>query len=81
MFRNGRFKLNVYHGEQLGELYDLQEDPRELNNLWGHPDYLKVRLELTEKLMEWMFGQELSNDARGGEAVPDPSKRLVNALK
>ena len=40
-----------------------------------------MRLDLTEKLVEWMFDQELSNDARGGEALPDPRKRLVNALK
>jgi arylsulfatase A-like enzyme len=81
MFRDSRYKLNVYHGEQLGELYDMQEDPQELNNLWDHPDYAKVRLDLTDKLVEWMFRQELANDARGGEAIPDPKKRLVNALK
>jgi hypothetical protein len=28
-----------------------------------------------------MFRQELANDARGGEAIPDPTERLVNALK
>ncbi|MBN2551830.1 MAG: DUF4976 domain-containing protein, partial [Spirochaetales bacterium] len=81
MFRDERFKLNVYHGERFGELYDMLEDPRELNNLWDHPDYVRVRLDLTEKLTEWMFRQELRNDARGGEALPDPKKRLVNALK
>jgi hypothetical protein len=81
MFRDERFKLNVYHGEQLGELYDMQEDPQELNNLWDLPDYETVRLDLTDKLLEWMFRQELANDARGGEAIPDPKKRLVNALK
>ena len=81
MFRDDRFKLNVYHGERLGELYDMQEDPQELNNLWDQADYREVRLELTERLVEWMFSQELSNDARGGQALPDPRKRLVNALK
>jgi uncharacterized sulfatase len=81
MFRDKRFKLNVYHGEVLGELYDMQEDPQEVNNLWDTPDYGKVRLDLTEKLVEWMFGQEMSNDARGGQAIPDPRQRLVNALK
>lgn len=81
MLRDKRFKLNVYHGERLGELYDMQEDPRELNNLWDLPEYKTVRLGLTGKLLEWMFRQELANDARGGEAIPDPKKRLVNALK
>ncbi len=81
MFRDDRFKLNVYHGEQFGELYDMREDPQELDNLWEDPEYGKVRLGLSEKLLEWMFAQELSNDARGGQALPDPKKRLVNALK
>jgi len=81
MFRDDRFKLNVHHGEQFGELYDMREDPQELDNLWEDPEYGKVRLGLSEKLLEWMFAQELSNDARGGQALPDPKKRLVNALK
>jgi arylsulfatase A-like enzyme len=81
MFRDSRFKLNVYHGERFGELYDMGEDPRELHNLWDSPHHREVRLELTEKLVEWMLTQELSNDARGGQALPDPRKRLVNALK
>jgi len=68
MFRDSRYKLNVYHGEQLGELYDMQEDPQELNNLWDDPDYGKVRMDLTDKLLEWMFRQELANGARGRAA-------------
>ena len=55
--------------------------PQELNNRWDHPDYREVQLDLTKQLVEWMFHQELGNDARGGEALPDPRKRLVNALK
>jgi len=81
MFRDDRFKLNVYHGERLGELYDMKEDPQEIDNLWDSPDHREVRLHLTEQLLEWMFSHELSNDARGGQALPDPRKRLVNALK
>ena len=81
MFREQRFKLNVYHGEQLGELYDMQEDPWEHNNLWEEQGYSKIRLDLMEKLEEWMLSQELSNDARGGQALPAPKQRLVNALK
>jgi arylsulfatase A-like enzyme len=81
MFRDGRFKLNVYHGEQTGELYDMQEDPQELANLWDSPNHREVRLDLMERLLEWMLTQELCNDARGGQALPDPRMRLVNALK
>ena len=33
MFFDGRYKSIVYHGLNLGELYDLQTDPWELQNL------------------------------------------------
>jgi len=36
------------------ELYDLQEDPHELNNLALDPDYRKVLKEHRNKLEEWM---------------------------
>ena len=34
MVRDRRFKLAVYHGQEYGELYDLEEDPWEHVNLW-----------------------------------------------
>jgi arylsulfatase A-like enzyme len=35
------------------ELYDLLEDPHELNNLVGDPAYLEIMNELKEKLVVW----------------------------
>jgi len=46
MYRNDRFKLSLYHDQKLGELYDLQNDPWEFDDLWDHPDYQDVRNEL-----------------------------------
>jgi arylsulfatase len=37
MVYDGRFKLAVYHGHSVGELYDLKEDPQEFENLWDDP--------------------------------------------
>ena len=46
MYRRGQYKLSIYHGKKLGELYDLQADPWEFENLWDHPDYQQLKAEL-----------------------------------
>lgn len=46
MYRNQRHKLVVYHGHQHGELYDLQEDPHEFENLWNQPNKQSLKLDL-----------------------------------
>ena len=45
-------KLTFYHGEEFGELYDLEKDPGELKNRWDEPEYLRNRLELTARLID-----------------------------
>jgi arylsulfatase A-like enzyme len=49
MYRDRRYKLVVYHGHGLGELYDLQEDPHEFENLWDHPDHQMMKLNLMQR--------------------------------
>ena len=48
MYRNRRYKLSVYHGHGLGELYDLERDPWEFDNLWDATEYQKLRSELVQ---------------------------------
>ncbi len=46
MHRTSRYKLSIYHDHQLGELYDLEEDPWEFNDLWDSPDHREIKQQL-----------------------------------
>lgn len=48
MYRDERFKLVCYHQHELGELYDLEEDPWEFNNLWDSTDHSDIKRRLLE---------------------------------
>ena len=49
MIRDERYKLAVYHDREEGELFDLQIDPGEFENLWDDPNYREVRFDLMKK--------------------------------
>ena len=46
MYRDKRYKLVVYHGHNEGELYDLEDDPNEFNNLWHAQEMQEVKMHL-----------------------------------
>lgn len=52
MLRDERYKLVYYHGHPWGELFDLENDPREFNNLWDDPKHLALRADLTKQLFD-----------------------------
>jgi arylsulfatase A-like enzyme len=54
MVRTERHKLTVAHGQNTGELYDLDADPTETSNLWDNPDYREVRHELMMRMLDRM---------------------------
>jgi uncharacterized sulfatase len=44
--------INLLHGD---ELYDLDRDPAEIENLIEHSDYVELRDVLHDRLLDWMY--------------------------
>lgn len=47
-----RYRLTYYPGQPYGELYDLENDPDELHNLWDQADSCALRDQLLLQLLE-----------------------------
>ena len=56
MYRDSRYKLVVYHDHNLGELYDLETDPWEFNNLWNDT----ASVDIKNKLILESFNQHVN---------------------
>jgi arylsulfatase A-like enzyme len=52
MLFDGRWKLVVYHGHGVGELYDLENDPHEYRNLWDDPASQSVKQDRIKRLFD-----------------------------
>jgi choline-sulfatase len=53
MMRTRRHKL-VYRSRGQSELYDMQADPRELDNLYDDPEHRSLRDELERRILNWI---------------------------
>lgn len=66
MIRKGDWKLD-FDMQGHGQLYNLAEDPVELNNLFGSPETIKVERELLSDLLAWSL--------RADDPLPLPNGR------
>jgi len=63
MIRSTDWKLVHFLDEPWGQLFDLKNDPNEVDNLWDHPDHVKKKRDLLANLREWRIrsGYQTSN--------------------
>lgn len=54
MVRTERYKLVAVHGSDMGELYDLEKDPGEVQNRWDDIDYQAVKVDMLKRLCDRM---------------------------
>lgn len=64
--RSGDWKL-VFDMQEHGQLYNLAEDPVELDDLFDHPDYADVQSRMLAKLLGWTL--------RVQDPLPHPRRR------
>jgi arylsulfatase A-like enzyme len=64
---DGRYRLSVFHATGWGELYDLETDPGEFDNLWHDPAHAAARARMTERL--------LTAEIEHVDRVPLPTRR------
>ena len=55
---NERYKISIYYNQPYGELFDLQQDPNEIYNLWDSPEQQELKKELLLKLIHAEMGNE-----------------------
>ena len=63
-----RYKITLHYRQPYGELYDLQEDPGELHNLWDRPEHAALKADLLRHYID----AEL-------QAEPMPMPRIAGA--
>ncbi|GIP31949.1 sulfatase [Paenibacillus sp. J2TS4] len=57
-FVDERYKITVYFNQTYGEIFDLQEDPGEIHNLWDDPDARDLKTRLLLKYIWAELGKE-----------------------
>ena len=49
---DARYKLTCYRNDEHGELFDLEQDPGEIDNKWDDPDYAQLKAQLMLKAVQ-----------------------------
>jgi arylsulfatase A-like enzyme len=58
MVRHREWKMVYYPSKPYGEIYNLDEDPNEQDNLWDSLEGSRTKTDLKDLLLEWAFASE-----------------------
>ena len=75
MVRHGRYKMIYYPVGNQTQLFDIENDPREIHNLAGDPVYAAELAALTSLLLENLYGSDL-DWVRNGKLVGLPDREF-----
>nr|WP_272214011.1 sulfatase/phosphatase domain-containing protein [Marinicella sp. W31]MDC2875430.1 DUF4976 domain-containing protein [Marinicella sp. W31] len=53
-----RYKITVYREGRFGELFDLEEDPGEINNLWDQPAAQGLKVDMLQAMIQGFMKSE-----------------------
>ena len=67
-FQDRRWRMTLWEGQDFGELYDLDNDPGEIVNLWKAPEHRTVRMDLMERMTWKLFELQDRSPLQTGEA-------------
>lgn len=93
-WRYVHYPQGFFPGQEVGELYDLADDPWEMRNLHRHPDHRDRVCEMRQRLLDWLItttrpvtfhpplipGPEAANHrlAEDGKALPEDILIAIN---
>jgi len=69
--RTERYKLIHFYNLEEWELYDLEQDPHEMQSVYDDPAYAKIRQELTTELERLAEELEVPDDSGSVPKVPE----------
>jgi arylsulfatase A-like enzyme len=88
MIRTDTHKMSYFHRDgdgqgssdetPPGQLFDMNTDPHERQNLWNDLDAETERTRHLSLLIDWEAAQERQHGSRGGDARPSAEQRLDN---